>query len=140
MTFAQKYQQFLDLQQERFSSWRVEDHGAGGHVQMMKDVKAKDGSDVMVFYWNDEVGSIAQHPTEKNRFITVAEWDNPTIQTDVWNEELFKTVVSGDGDGVCVAEELANEVFDAQTVTELVNNLKELTGVHAKWEEIEGKD
>jgi hypothetical protein len=142
MDFAKKYAKFLDMQQRRFPEWKVQDHGAGGHVEMMKDVVAKDGSKIMVFYWNDEGATIYRHPhhlLEKNRYVSMEEYDDPNINEKLWDDPYRKYPISImylGGSEVSIYDE-CREVFDDETVRLLANILLELKEVHSKWDQFD---
>lgn len=140
MNALDRHQQFVKLQQERFPNWIVRDHGAGGHTEMMKDVIAKDGNEVMVFFWNDEHATIFHHPEIKNQYLSLQDWNDPTISTKIWNdptEENWATILYYDSADTMKKPHEKINIFDDKTMLQLIAIFQEIKELNKQWEESE---
>lgn len=135
MNFAEKYANFIETQQSKFPDWVVQDHGAGGHVEMMKDVISKDGKKVMVFIWNDESATVFPHPTDKSRYVTMEDWNDVEIFQTLWdNQDEWVSIMYRESEEMEVYP-IAKEMFDENTIQEFLNIFKELNALHKQWDE-----
>lgn len=88
------YADFIEKQQKTFPNWIVQDHGAGGHIEMMKEFIGKDKRKILVFIWNDQTATVFRHPFDTNRYVSLEDWNDPIINEHLWNNQNEKTWIT----------------------------------------------